>query len=177
MARVRTGVASEGKGATPQEESGVDSKLELVMAKIVAMMEDKFQQMGTRVEDKLSGLDKRLKERLTRLEKPRSDGEAGVLEDTSTQRYGTSKDGVTQDTPQTGSRMLQGKEQPSSGHHKRSKIKYQRLGLAIATRRDRRPVVSPFGEGLLKTRHIRTLPSHPHICTSSNQDVIMKFMV
>ena len=137
MSQVRKGVASEGKCTTSQEGSRADAKLEL-MVKIVAM-----------IEEKLSGFDKRLKEMngcLERIEKTRSAVQAGVLEDTSTQRHGASKDGVTQDTPQTGSRMLQGKEQPSSGHHKRSKIKYQRLGLAIATRRDRRPVVSPFGE-------------------------------
>ena len=61
---------------------------------------------------------------------------------------------------------------------KRSKIKYQLLGLANAMRRDRSPVVSPFGEGLLMKQHIRTLPSHkPQNCTSSIQVVIMRFMV
>ena len=33
------------------------------------------------------------------------------------QRHGDSKYGETEDNPQTGNRMLQGKRQPSSGHH------------------------------------------------------------
>ena len=117
MSRAKKGVASEGKGASLQEESGSDSKVEFMMAKFMANIKEKFQQMDTRFDEKLSGLDKRLEERLTRLEKTRSDGHAGVLEETSTQRHGASKDGVTQKTPQTGTRMLQGKRKLSTGHH------------------------------------------------------------
>ena len=90
MSRVRKGVASEEKGATSQEGSRTDSKLEF-MVKFVAM-----------IEEKLSGFDKRLKEMngcLERIEKTRSAVQAGVLEDTSTQRHGASKDGVTQKYP------------------------------------------------------------------------------
>ena len=72
------------------------------------------------IEEKLSGFDKRLEEMngcLERMAKTRSAVQAGVLEETNTQRHGTSKDGVTQNTPQTGTCMLQGKGQLSTGHH------------------------------------------------------------
>ena len=84
---------------------------------------------------------------LERIEKTRSAGQAGFLEDTSTKRHGASKNGVPQDTPQTGTRMLQVRGSQAQAIMKRIKIKYQLLGLAIATRRDRSPVVIPFGEG------------------------------
>ena len=69
------------------------------------------------IEEKLSGFDNRLEERngyLTGLEKTRSASQAGVIEETSMQMHGTSKDGVTQNTQQTGTRMLQDKGQPST---------------------------------------------------------------
>ena len=117
MSRVKKGVASGGKGATSQEGSRADSKLELMMEKYMVKLEEKFYEITVRFAE----IDRRYEERFTRLEKPRSAGQAGVqervLEETSTQRHGVSKVGVIQDTPQTGTRMLQGKGQPSSGHH------------------------------------------------------------
>ena len=82
MSRVRKVVASEGKGATPQKESGSDSKgndtkLEQMIEKLMVNMEE----MKSSFEEKISGLDKRLGEmngRLTKLEQSRSAGEAGV---------------------------------------------------------------------------------------------------
>ena len=67
MSRVRKVVASEGKGSTPQKASesdsqGNDSKLELMMAKFMANMDEKLQQMDTRFGEKFSGIDKRLDE-------------------------------------------------------------------------------------------------------------------
>ena len=64
--QAKKGVASEGKGATPQEESGSDSKVELMVAKFIVTLEEK-----------LSGFNKHLEEmngHLTRLEKTRSVG-------------------------------------------------------------------------------------------------------
>ena len=109
MSRLGKGVASEGKGATSQEESGIDSNVEPMMAKFMAMMEEKFSGYYKRF-DEING-------RLERMAKTRSAAQAEVLQETSTQRHGASKVGVTQDTPQTGTRMLQGKGQPSTGHN------------------------------------------------------------
>ena len=58
---------------------------------------------------------------------------------------------------------------------KRIKIKHQLKGLAIATRRDRSPVVSPFEEGLLEIQHPQTLASQKP--TRSNQVVMINFIV
>ena len=93
MSRAKKGVASEGKDAIPQEESGSDSKVELMVVKFMAT-----------IEEKLSGFDKRIEEMngcLERMATTRSAVQAGVLEETSTQRHGASKDGVTQNTSQT----------------------------------------------------------------------------
>ena len=92
------------------------------MAKLMATIEEKF-----------SGLDKRLEEmneRLERMAKTRSTAQAEVLEDTSTQRHGASNVGVTQNTPQTGTRMLQGKGLPRNGHHEeeQDQVPVSRLG-------------------------------------------------
>ena len=75
MSRAKKGVASEGKGATPQEESGSDSKVELMMAKFIAMMEEKFSGYHKRFDE--------INERLKRMAKRRSTVQAGVAEDTS----------------------------------------------------------------------------------------------
>ena len=69
------------------------------MAIFLSNIEGKLQQMDTRFGEKFSGLDKRPEEHITRLEKTRSAGQAEVLEETSTQRRGASKVGVTQNTP------------------------------------------------------------------------------
>ena len=61
------------------------------------------------MKEKFSGYYKRfdkINERLERMAKTGSAAQAEVLEETSTQRHGASKDGVIQDTPQTGTRML-----------------------------------------------------------------------
>ena len=79
------------------------------MAKFMAMTEEKFSGYYKRF-DEING-------RLERMAKTRSAAQAEVLQETSTQRHGASKVGVTQDTPQTGTRMLQGKGQPSTGHN------------------------------------------------------------
>ena len=87
-----------------------------------------------------------------------------------------SKDAVIQDTPQTGTHTLQGEGQPSTGYQEEEHD--QLLGLAFATRRDRSPVVSPFGEGLLDIPHPQTLLSQkPKKITSSIQAVMMNFVV
>ena len=115
------------------------------MAKFMAMIEEKFSGYYKRFDE--------INERLERMAKTRSAAQAEVLEETSTQRHGASKVGVTQNTPQTGTRMLQGKGRQAQTVMKRIKIKHKLLGLAIATRRDWSPVVSPFGEGLLEIQH------------------------
>ena len=99
MSRAKEGVASEGNSATSQK-SGSDSKVEHMMARFMAMMEEKFSGYYKRFDE--------INERLERMEKARSDGQAEVLEETSTQRRGTSKGGVIQDTLQIGTHTLQG---------------------------------------------------------------------
>ena len=157
MSRVGKGVASGGNGATSQEESEID--LELMMGKFIQRLNTLFE------------------ERFSWLEESRSAGQAGVqegvLEETSTQRHGASKNGVIQDTPQNGTHTLQGNGSQAQAIMKRSK--YQLLCLTFATRRDRSPVVSPFGEGLLVIKHPQTLVSQKP--TSSSQVVMMNFIV
>jgi len=41
VSRAKKGVTSERKGAIPQEESGSDSKVELMMAKFMANIEER----------------------------------------------------------------------------------------------------------------------------------------
>ena len=74
MTRAKKGVTSEGKGATPQEDTESDSSSKQ-LAKTAAMMEEKC-----------LGFDKRLdviNRRLERLDQARSAGQAGVQEETS----------------------------------------------------------------------------------------------
>ena len=49
MSRAKKGVVSEGKGETPQEDVESDSSSEL-LAKIVAVMEEKFLGFGKRLD-------------------------------------------------------------------------------------------------------------------------------
>ena len=76
MSRVKKGVTSGGKGATSQEGSRADSKLELMMGKFMVNIEEKFQEINMRFAE----IDIRYEERFTRPEKPRSAGQAGVQE-------------------------------------------------------------------------------------------------
>ena len=119
------------------------------MAKLMATIEEKF-----------SGLDKRLEEmneRLERMAKTRSAAQAEVLEETSTQRHGASKVGVTQNTPQTGTHMLQGKGQPRTGHHEeeQDQVPASRPGYRDEKRSE------PGGESIRGGIVRDTAPSNP----------------
>ena len=76
MSRLGKGVASEGKCATSQEESGIDSKVEPMMAKFMAMMEEKFSGYYKRFDE--------INERLEGMAKTRSAAQVELLEETST---------------------------------------------------------------------------------------------
>lgn len=91
------GVAPERKGTSPQENIGKQPNLEL-LAKFVAMMEDKFL-----IFDKCVGA----MNELERLAKSSSAGQAGVKEETSMQMRPV----VTQNTPRNGTHTLQGQQQ------------------------------------------------------------------
>jgi len=60
MLREKKGVTSEGKGATPQEESESDSTVKLMMATFMAIIQEISQQIDTRFDENLSVDDKHL---------------------------------------------------------------------------------------------------------------------
>jgi len=106
------------------------------------------------------------------------DGQAGVQEETSTQRNGASKDRITRNTPQTGTHTLQGEGQPSTGHHEEEQDQVPVFRLGHRDEKGSEPGGESFRGGFLKKQHLRTLPSRkPQKCTSSNQVVNMKIIL